>query len=238
MTLIWAVAQLVITPLFLIGGSWRFVCIAFIGVPLIGSLFVTWKYIFETPRFLYSRHKFAEAKENINKVCKINRKPRFTAKLIGEVTGEDITEEATFFQRRKVRPSTEMHAINISEISGYIDLLKNPELRKITLALLYIWFFRNYTYYGLNLTLPALGTEVYQYFTYTAFAEIFANLLATRIKLRFGRKLIMMGTTGLVGLSCLAIIFFPILEDCLMGFCYQKVAAVAFAIVRMLTKCF
>ena len=203
-----------------------------IGGPLLVSGYVVHKYVFETPRFYYFQRKFAEAKETINKICRINRKPRLNARLVGEL-GEETYEGTTFFAKRQVPP--EVEAMNMGvKFSGYLDLFKHPQLRKVTIALLYIWFFRNFTYYGLNFSLPALGTEVYQNFTIAAFAETFASLLVGRITLRMGRKLSLLGSVGLVSLACLLIIFFPIPDGCYLSeeSCYQKWLAIIFAIVK------
>jgi len=207
------------------------VCIVLIGAPLLISGYIVYEYVFETPRFYYFQRRFSEAKEVINKIARINKKPRFNAKLVGE-QGEETYEGTSFFPKRQVPPEVEAYNIGI-RFSGYLDLIKNRQLRKVTLALLYIWFFRNFTYYGLNFSLPALGTEVYRNFTYAAIAETAASLLAGRITLRLGRKFSLLTSVGIASLACLLIVFFPIPDGCYLSqeSCYQKWLAIISSIV-------
>lgn len=214
--------------MFAIAGNWRVICIVLIALPTALSVYPLFKYIFETPRFLYSIKQYQQAKDVINNICIVNRKPRFRARLDGE--NEKDTTDSTFEMRRHRTTSLEIRA---SHISGYLELFKDAKLRRITIALMFIWFFRNFSYYGLSFALPTLGTEVYQNFTIAAFAEIAANLLAGRINRRVGRVLSLTGSVALVCVSCLVIIFFPIPEDCYLAVegCYQKVFSLLFAIV-------
>ena len=223
----WSVAQICTGFLFYFTKDWRVVCIAFIGAPLLLSLFVIRNYIYETPRFYYSKQCYTEAKEVLNKIAKMNRNPPITARLYGDQSGE-----GTFiFPKRDVPP--EVQAITQGNFVGYLDLFRERKLRKITLFLLYIWFFRNFAYYGLNFSLPSLGTEVYRNFTIAAVAEIVANYAAEPINKRFGRKHSLIISVGLVSLSCLLIIFFSIPEGCYLAAegCYQKTISIVSAIV-------
>ena len=225
--------QVFTTTFFLLATSWRIVCIVLIGAPLIISLFVIRSYIFETPRYHYFKQHYAQAKDVLNKIAKVNRRPPITARLYGE-HGQEAEEGTIIFPKRHVPP--EVQAIAKGDFTGYIDLFRDPQLRKITIFLLYVWFFRNFAYYGLNFSLPSLGTEVYRNFTIAAFAEIFANLTADIINRRFGRKLSLIISVGLVSLSCLSIIFFPIPDECYLAVegCYQKKVSVISTIVSFL----
>lgn len=229
MAISWSFAQILIAPLFFIFGSnWRVICIALIAVPLLVSLWPTYTFVQETPRFLNSKRRYQDARDVINKICKVNKKPRFQAKFTDEAEDEQ-NGETTFFRKRQ---KTGM-VIETSEVLGYIDLFKNPQLRKITIALLYIWFFRNFTYYGLNYALPALGTHVYFSFSFGALAETAANFLAGRLSLSMGRILSLTISVTVVTICCLLIIFFPIPEECYLAVegCYQRTLSIIFAIV-------
>jgi len=217
----WSVTQFFTTSLFLLARTWRIICIVLIGAPLLISLYVIKNYIFETPRYLYFEQRYQEAREVLNKISKINRRVPIKERLLGE-HGQEAEEGTIFFPKRQVPP--EVQAIAKGNFTGYLDLFKDKNIRKITLFLLYVWFFRHFAYYGLNFSLPSLGAEVYRNFTIASVAEFAAFLAADRINQRFGRKLSLIISVGLVSLACLAIIFFPIPDECYLAVegCYQK----------------
>ena len=210
-------------------GDWRHVFIFFMAVPWFISLWPNIKFIYENPRYLNSMQNYKKAREVLNKICAINLRPPFRAKLYGEMDFEN-SKATTFFPPKKPRESTQN--VNMSS-SGYLDLFKFKELRKTTLVLLYVWFFRNFVYYGLNYSLSVLGTEVYQNFTITALSETIANLFAARIKFAYGRITSLNMSILASSVSCLLIYFVPIPEECYVdqGQCYEKTISVILAVV-------
>mmetsp|Transcript_16896 Transcript_16896/g.14780 ORF Transcript_16896/g.14780 Transcript_16896/m.14780 type:complete len:225 (-) Transcript_16896:329-1003(-) len=196
-----------------------------IGVPSLLSLLPSYFFIYETPRYLASKKKYSEARDIINKMCKVNKRPRFLPKLTGEL--EEENNKATLI----FPPKTEGENQGDEHTTGYLDLFRG-ELRKESFSLLYIWFFRNIAYFGLNFSLPVLGSEVYTNFTLAAVSEVVANLLAAPIKSHMSRVKSLNLTCILVTISCLMMVFFPIPDECYLeeNSCYQKTFSVFFAI--------
>lgn len=227
---VWAFAQIIISPLFLLVTDWKQIFIFYMAIPLAISLWPNLLFVYETPRFLNSKKRFAKAREVINNICSINLREPLLARLYGEMEVEN-SKMATFFPPKQV-------AARISEqpkaasSSGYLDLFKHKELRRTTLALLYIWFFRNFTYFGLNYSLPVLGTEMYQNFTLTAVAETLANIYAARFKFGVGRIMSLKYSLLVVSLACLFTYFLPVPEECYLGQgCYQKTLSILLAVI-------
>jgi len=208
------------------------------AVPWLISLWPNVSMVFETPRFLNQKKRFAKAREVINKICAINLRQPFRAKLYGEMD-EENSKMTTFFPPKQPRvseqPRQTMNSSKPAQTSaiGYMDLFKYPRIRRISLALLYVWFFRNFTYFGLNYSLPVLGTEVYQNFTLTAFSETLANIYAYKFKFGIGRIQSLNYSILIVTFSCLISYFLPIPEECLLeqSQCYQKTFLVIIAVV-------
>jgi len=201
------------------------------AIPWLISLWPNLILVYETPRFLNSKKRFAKAREIINKICSINRREPLQARLYGEMEVENAKMTTFFPPKQTTSRQSEQPKTNTS--SGYMDLFKHRDLRRTTLALLYIWFFRNFTYFGLNYSLPVLGTEMYQNFTLTAVAETFANLYAARFKFGVGRIISLKYSLLVVSLACLVNYFLPIPEECFLEQrCYQKTLSVLLAAVR------
>ena len=228
---VFALAQVFTSPIFYIGGNWRNILIIFIGVPFVLSLLPTIGLIYETPRWLVSKRQFSQARDVINKICVVNRRPKFRSRLIGEMD-EELSKVTTIFPPKYPYQSLDGTS-QPSQTIGYLDLFTHPDLKKQTWLLLYIWFFRNITYYGLNFSLPVLGTAVYTNFTIAAVSEAIANLVAAPIKLRVNRVKSLLISSILVTFSCLIIVFFQIPSDCYLEdqSCYQKTLSVFFSVV-------
>jgi hypothetical protein len=230
---------LMIPTLFWASNRWDYIFLYCMAVPWFISLWPNWKWVFETPRFLNQKRNFVKAREIINRICAINLRQPFRAKLYGEMDDEN-SKMTTFFPPKQPRVSEQpKQTINSSKAPqptsayGYMDLFKYPRIRRISLALLYVWFFRNFTYFGLNYSLPVLGTEVYQNFTLIAFSEFFSNAYAYKFKFGIGRIQSLNYSIWIVTLSCLISYFLPIPDECLLeeSQCYQKTFLVIIAVV-------
>jgi MFS transporter, OCT family, solute carrier family 22 (organic cation transporter), member 1 len=226
---VWAVAQVLTSPLFYIISEWRAIFIGVIAIPFLISLIPTYFFIFETPRYLVSKKQFFAARDVIKRMCVVNLRPIFQPRLLNEL--EDLNNRVTLIYAPRHSNETKSQGSK-----GYIDLFTEPELRRVTFLLLYIWFFRNITYFGLNYSLPVLGEAIYTNFTVAAFSEAFANLVAAPLKLKYGRVKLLNLSSVFVTISCLMMIFFPIPKDCYdeESECYQKFFAVAFSVVRFI----
>jgi len=222
---VFAGTQLITSTLFNSMGTWRKTFLVIIGIPALVSLIPILIWIYETPRWLISKHQYAKAREILNKICHVNNRPEFKARLIGEI--EEVSANVT-----TIFPPRETKDQSADTNIGYLDLFTRPALRKTTLLLLYVWFFRNVTYYGLNYSLPVLGTALYRNFTFAAVSEAIASIIAVKIMLHGKRTKFLNLTAVLVTFSCLIIVFFPIPDDCYgEGSCYQKAFSWLFAMV-------
>jgi len=231
---VFALAQVFTSPVFYIGGDWRNILVIIIGIPFLISLLPTIGLVYETPRWLVSRKQFVKAREVINKICVVNRRPKFRSRLIGEMDEESSKATTIFPSKNNQRDSTPPKTL------GYLDLITHPNLRRETLLLLYVWFFRNIAYYGLNFSLPVLGTAVYTNFTIAAIAEVFSNLIAAPIKFRVGRVKSLLASCIMFTFSCLIIIFFKIPSECKLeeNSCYEKSLSLFFSVVSPLLSSF
>lgn len=169
LTAVGGFAQVALSGVLLISNNWRVITIGFIGIPFLITAYFSWLYLCETPRYLVTRKRFAEARFILNWIAVTNKRPQFKYKLDGE--DSDAGPTAIQNYRQSNVPSQ-------PSAHSYISLFRFQSLRKILLFTLYMWFFRYYAYYGLNFSLASFGAEIYANFTISAFVEAFACLLS------------------------------------------------------------
>lgn len=57
------------------------------GIPFLIIYILARVYLYESPRFLVQRKRFAEARETLNKICAKNKRPHLEYRLEGEEDG-------------------------------------------------------------------------------------------------------------------------------------------------------
>lgn len=177
---VWAFAQIVFSFLKLWIKSWRVITTLIIGAPFVLGLWLAWKIVVETPRYLVTRKRYAEARSVLNHIAVTNKRPQFKFRLDGEM--DDESNKATRIyepmgKEEKVVQDTINHT--------YLDLFRFSSIRKITIFSLYLWFFRYFAYYGLNFSLASFGAELYTNFILSAIAEIIGCVLAGKLNFLF-----------------------------------------------------
>ena len=137
----------------------------------------------ESPKFLVSVRKFAEAKQIYNYIAQRNRRPQLENDLEGENAsiGDELKQEQ----------------------HGLKKLLKNKALRKPLIIIPFIWFTVDIVYYGINFSLGKLKGSIYVNGYLSGGAEIISYAIAGVMANTLGRKnsIILCFTIG--GVACL-----------------------------------
>ncbi|XP_045392498.1 solute carrier family 22 member 13 isoform X2 [Lemur catta] len=139
----------------------------------------------ESARWLLTRGRIEEAKQVIRKAALVNRRklsPELLSQLVEEKTG----------------PS-----------GNALDLLRHPQLRKVTLVLFCVWFSTNVVYFGLGLKVGDFGLDIYVTQLIFGAVEVPARYSSIFMMQRLGRKWSQLGTQILGGLMCISIVFIP-----------------------------
>ena len=124
----------------------------------------------ETPRYLLSKKKFKEARIILNSIALYNRRPNFNYLLEGEVDYEGMNSQ--------ILMQSECDPFLTKKSYNYLDMARYPSLRRITLFLFLLWFFRYFTYFGFIFSLASFGDELHQNFLLTAIGEFLACILS------------------------------------------------------------
>ena len=157
------------------GGSWRIVLIL-AALPILVAYIMLLFTIKESPRFLASRKRHAEAIDVLNFMGEMNQKP--------SLTGD---EEKILIQYQPLA---------MEKGFGKVNILFKEQYRRNTYQLMFLWFSAVFTYYGLLFILPqTLGADglvaMYGILLLTALIQIPAigvNVLTIDHK-SFGRKM-------------------------------------------------
>ncbi|XP_066104331.1 solute carrier family 22 member 2 isoform X2 [Saccopteryx bilineata] len=141
----------------------------------------------ESPRWLISQNKNAQAMRVIKYISRKNKKP-VPASLQSLRADEEVGE--------KLKPS-------------FLDLVRTPQIRKHTLVLMYNWFSGSALYQGLIMHTGLAGGSIYLDFFILALMEFPAALIIILSIDRVGRRYPWAGSNLVAGAACLASVFIP-----------------------------
>uniref|UniRef100_A0A3B4UK65 Solute carrier family 22 member 6 n=1 Tax=Seriola dumerili TaxID=41447 RepID=A0A3B4UK65_SERDU len=146
----------------------------------LGFAVLTWWWIPESARWLLANGKVERAQFYLDKCAKFNKRPKLSAKL--KLEDKNYT---------------------------YLDLIKTPKMRQLTLLTGIVWYGVASTYYGISLNITGFGLNMYlTHFIYAAI-EVPAKLMVYCFLNIIGRRKCQAGALLLTGV-CIAInIFIP-----------------------------
>lgn len=154
--------------------DWRWLLVA-VTLPCVPGIVCLW-WVPESARWLLTQGRVEEARRYL--LC--------CAKLNGRPVGEDSLSLETL---TKVAAGEK-----VVQRPSYLDLLRTPRLRHISLCCVVVWFAVNFAYYGLTLNVSGLGLNVYLTQLLFGAVELPAKLLVYLSVRYAGRRLTQAGT--------------------------------------------
>ncbi|XP_029925843.1 solute carrier family 22 member 7-like [Myripristis murdjan] len=185
----WAVGNMLLAAFAYLVNDWRMLIMT-VSAPL-GLAVLTWWWIPESARWLLVNGKAERAEFYLDKCAQINKRPILSSKLKMEaLSNTEIME-------------------NSNKSYSYLDLIKTPKMRQLTLLSGFVWYGVASTYYGISLNIGGFGLNIYlNHFIYAAI-ELPAKLLVYFCVNTIGRRKCQAGTLLLTG-TCIAVnIFIP-----------------------------
>ena len=177
-------AQCILPALALLFNNWRILLSACSALNFV--IVITFKWVPESPRWLYKYGRVNEANEILKEIANVNRK-RFEAKL-------------TTKGKPNIQPSQ----------SKKMKLLTNCSAALQTLIQTYAWFALTLTLFGMSFSSEDLGgSTMYLNFFFTSLIEIPGSLIAILICKRSGRKVAVIYPLLFGGIIITIVAFLP-----------------------------
>uniref|UniRef100_A0A3Q3SQA0 Solute carrier family 22 member 6 n=1 Tax=Mastacembelus armatus TaxID=205130 RepID=A0A3Q3SQA0_9TELE len=168
MSLSWSVGNMLLALLAYFIRDWRHLTLA-VSVPC-SVVIVSWWWLPESARWLLANGRVEEAKKYLTDCAKMNGKNENMSSLSSETLAK----------------------VTVSEVAeknhSYLDLVRTPQLRKITLCSGLFWFAVAFLYYGISFRISGFGVSIYlTQFIYGAI-EIPAKILTFFVLDWIGRR--------------------------------------------------
>ncbi|XP_057607809.1 solute carrier family 22 member 7 isoform X1 [Chionomys nivalis] len=173
-TIFWTGGVLLLALVGYLIRSWRWLLLA-ATLPCVPGVISIW-WVPESARWLLTQGRVEEARTYLFRCAKLNGQPVSEDSLSQEVLNKVVTVE-----RVLRRPS-------------YLDLFRTPQLLRISLCCMMVWFGVNFAYYGLILDVSELGLNVYQTQLLLGAMELPSKTMVYFLVRHVGRRLTEAGT--------------------------------------------
>ncbi|XP_035035385.1 solute carrier family 22 member 7a [Hippoglossus stenolepis] len=197
MSLSWSVGNMFLAVLAYFIRDWRHLTLA-VTAPCIIAI-ISWWWLPESARWLLANGRVEEAQKYLVQCATMNGKN--TTKLNTEALGKVTVSEGA-----EKNPS-------------YLDLVKTPQLRKITLCSGLFWFAVAFLYYGISFRISGFGVSIYlTQFIYGAIeapAKILCFFVLNWIGRRNGQAWFLIITGTLIGINTAIPLEFSVLRTCI-----------------------
>ncbi|XP_066553139.1 solute carrier family 22 member 7a [Amia ocellicauda] len=166
--LFWSFGSMLLALLAYLIQDWRQLMLAVTSPCLIAI--ITWWWLPESARWLLANGKVESAKQYLAQCAKMNRRQASSSKISTEaLTKISISE-------------------NANQKYSYLDLVRTPKMKRITVSLGIVWFGVAFTYYGISLKITGFGMDMYlTHFIYAAI-EVPAKVGTYFVLDRIGRR--------------------------------------------------
>ncbi|TNN50433.1 Solute carrier family 22 member 7 [Liparis tanakae] len=182
----WSVGNMLLAGLAFMVNDWR-ALIMIVTAPL-GFAVLTWWWVPESARWLLAHGKVDNAQFYLDQCAKFNKRQKVASKFKLETLSDIEKPDKSY---------------------TYLDLVKTPKMRRLTLLTGIVWFGVAATYYGISLNIGGFGLNIYlTHFIYAA-VEVPAKLLIYVFLNLVGRRKCQAGTLLLTGTCIVANIFIP-----------------------------
>ncbi|KAK7142471.1 hypothetical protein R3I94_011972 [Phoxinus phoxinus] len=181
----WSLGNMLLAGFAYLVTDWRMLIITVTSPLLLAT--ATWWWIPESARWLIANGKAETAYTYLQKCATFNKRRDFSSRVNPE----------------SLSTATMGHSYT------YLDLLKTPQLRRLTLFTGIVWYGVSSTYYGISLNITGFGLDIYlTHFIYAAI-EVPAKILIYFSLNKVGRRVTQSVTLVLTGFCILINIITP-----------------------------
>ncbi|XP_076141314.1 solute carrier family 22 member 7 [Alosa pseudoharengus] len=184
----WTLGNMLLAGIAYLVTDWRMLIIT-VTSPLVLAI-LTWWWIPESARWLIAAGKPEKAHYFLQRCATINRREEFSTRIKPETLSSIVSVD-------------QKHSFT------YLDLVKTPRMRRLTVLTGIVWYGVASTYYGISLNITGFGLDLYlTHFIYAAI-ELPAKFITYFSLNVIGRRYSQMGTLLATGICILINIFTP-----------------------------
>ncbi|KAM6435054.1 solute carrier family 22 member 6-A-like [Liasis olivaceus] len=183
--------QIVLAGLAYFLPDWRQLQLA-VSLPFFFFFFYSW-WLSESARWLIISGKLERAVTELKRVARMNRKHEAAGKLDAEFLRSRMKEELASMKSK----------------TSFLDLVRTPTMRRISLCICFVWFSTSFAYYGLVMDLQNFGGNIYLIQLFFGAVDFPAKFLSVLTISYVGRRFTQAAALVLAGLTILANIFIP-----------------------------
>ncbi|XP_026216125.1 solute carrier family 22 member 7a [Anabas testudineus] len=198
MGLSWSVGNMLLALIAYFIRDWRHLLLA-VTMPCIAAI-VSWWWLPESARWLVANGRVEEAKKYLVQCAEMNGRSdssKLNTKNLGKVTVSEVA----------------------AKNHSYLDLIKTPQLRKITLVSGTFWFAVSFLYYGISFRISGFGVDMYlTQFIYGLIevpAKIITFFVLNWIGRRNGQAWFLIVTGALIGINAAIPLDYSVLRMCI-----------------------
>ncbi|XP_054635358.1 solute carrier family 22 member 7a [Dunckerocampus dactyliophorus] len=195
-SLSWSVGNMLLALLAYTIRDWRHLMLA-VTAPCVVSIISCW-WLPESARWLLANGRTDEARKYLLRCARMNKKnhSNLEAETLEKVTVSEVAEKT----------------------HSYLDLLRTPQLRRITLISGLFWFAVAFLYYGISFKISGFGVNIYlTQFIYAAIespAKILTYFALDHIGRRNGQAWFLITTGALIGINTAIPLEFSVVRTC------------------------
>ncbi|XP_012689650.1 solute carrier family 22 member 7-like [Clupea harengus] len=185
----WTLGNMMLAGIAYLVPDWRMLIIT-VTAPLVLAI-ITWWWIPESARWLIANGKTERAHYFLQRCATINGRKEFSSRIKPETLSSVVAAD---HQNRSFT---------------YLDLIKTPRMRRLTVLTGIVWYGVASTYYGISLNITGFGLDLYLTHFIYASIELPAKFLIYFSLNIIGRRYSQAGTLLLTGICILINIFTP-----------------------------
>ncbi|XP_056091075.1 solute carrier family 22 member 7-like isoform X1 [Rhinichthys klamathensis goyatoka] len=183
----WSLGNMLLAGFAYLVTDWRMLIITVTSPLLLAT--ATWWWIPESARWLIANGKAETAYKYLQNCATFNKRRDFSSRVKPESLSTVATQQGHSYT--------------------YLDLVKTPQLRRLTLFTGIVWYGVSSTYYGISLNITGFGLDLYlTHFIYAAI-EVPAKFVLYFSLNKVGRRVTQSGTLVLTGFCILINIITP-----------------------------
>ncbi|XP_037118116.1 solute carrier family 22 member 7-like [Syngnathus acus] len=177
----WTFGSICFVPIAYLVNDWRWLTVA-VTLPILFGVF-TWRWMPESARWLIANGKLEEAHLCLVKCAKINGTETLCHGLQPETLSSIVVTEKK------------------SRVYSYLDLMRTPKMRRVSLCTGSIWFAIAVAFYGTLFNISGFGLNVYLTQLLYSSAEVPGKLSSFFLLDRIGRKRTQVGMLTMLAVS-------------------------------------